>query len=126
MSLIPSDLLSRIYQQNPGAANPAYNAIPKPQGMPANLGMGQQMPFVPAPVNAPQPQGKYMRQAMQLSGVPGLLAQQRQQQQQQQPTGYMPRELLQWLQQYGGGNAGVSSPFGGLPINLGMGFTPYR
>ncbi len=136
------DALQGFMQQPGTVAAP----VPRPQGnptvpMPNNVAM----PAAQAPNNGPMMQqafrmmrpgqggnipvqGRFMQQAMQRSGVPGLLAQQQQQAQQQPqpPAGYMPRELLQWLQQNGGGNASASGSFGGLPINLGMGGTPYR
>ena len=76
--------------------------------------------------NQPQNPGKYMQQAMKISGVPGLMGNQQPggsavrtsqvNQGQGNATGYVPPNVLQLLQQYG-----LSGAFNGSNANLGMG-----
>lgn len=126
------NILPEMLQANLGmGGGPLYGPAQAKGGTSALFRPPKLPPYIPLAANKPQNPGPYMQQAMQMSGVPGLMgnrqprdvaarAQQQQQaaapQAQPNATGYVPPNILQLLQQYG-----LSGAFNGSNANLGMG-----
>ncbi len=102
MSMGTEDIRAWIASQQPG-----YTGIPTAATTQVNRSGPATPPPLPLPNNPIRNPSPYMAQALSLSGVPQTAPMQ------QRPTGYVPRNILQYLQALGGGMT-QAMPQGGV------------